>query len=187
MSRRRQDTPKFTENLPAIDIDNDRYRLSSYNRRFILFDTNDEDRIIAHSSNVQLEILSKASRWHLDGTFKSAPTLFYQSYKVHGWYNEEMYNCGYILLKNKKKDIYKKAFSRLKSSAYEINYILDPKLVLLDFEKAAISAINEVYPNCQVIGCYFHFIQALWKNIQYKGLTNEYRTDSYLKKWAFKL
>ena len=62
MSRRRQDTPKLPANLPAIDIDNDRYRLTSYNRRFILFDTNDEDRIIAHSSNVQLEILSKASK-----------------------------------------------------------------------------------------------------------------------------
>ena len=84
MSRRRNDTPKIPIDLPAINIDQDRYRLTNYNRRFVLFDTNDDDRIIAHSSNVQLEILSKASRWHLDGTFKSAPTLFYQSYKVHG-------------------------------------------------------------------------------------------------------
>ena len=129
MSRRRQDTPKLPTDLPAINIDQDRYRLTNYNRRFILFDTNDDDRIIAHSSNVQLEILSKASRWHLDGTFKSAPTLFYQSYKVHGWYDEEMYNCGYILLKNKKKTIYTKAFGILKSSAFELNYILDPKIV----------------------------------------------------------
>ena len=76
---------------------------------------------------------------------------------------------------------------RLKSAAFECNLILVPRLVLLDFEKAAISAIKEVFPNCKVIGCYFHFIQALWKNIQNKGLTNEYRNDPYFKKWVFKL
>ena len=103
---------------------------------------------------------------------------------MHGWYDEEMYNCGYILLKNKKKTIYTKAFGRLKSSAFELNYILDPKIVLLDFEKAAISAIQEVFPTCKVLGCYFHFIQAIWKNIQSKGLTDDYRNDLYFKKWV---
>ena len=51
MSRRRQDTPKLLIDLPAINIDQNRYRLTNYNRRFVLFDTNDDDRIIAHSSN----------------------------------------------------------------------------------------------------------------------------------------
>ena len=101
IASRRKDIPKLPENLPAIKIDEDRYRLTSYNKRFLLFDTN--DRIITHVSSTQLEILSKASRWHLDGTFKSAPTLFYQNHTIHGWYDEEIYNCGYILLKNKKK------------------------------------------------------------------------------------
>ena len=53
MSRRRQDTPKLPADLPSINIDQDRYKLTNYNRQFILFDTNDDDRIIAHSSNVQ--------------------------------------------------------------------------------------------------------------------------------------
>ena len=123
------------------------------------------------------KILSKASRWHLDDTFKSAPTLFYQNYTIHGLYDEEMYNCGYILLKNKKKDIFHRAFDNLKQFAVKENYILFPKLVLLDYEKASILAMQEVFPECEVIGCYFHFIQALWKNIQSKGLTFEYRND----------
>ena len=58
MAKRRKDTPKLPADLPAINIDNDRYRITNYNRRFLLFDTNDDDRIIAHSSNVQL-------RWHI--------------------------------------------------------------------------------------------------------------------------
>ena len=84
IASRRKDIPKLPQKLPEIKIDEDRYRLTSYNRRFLLFDTNDEDRIIAHVSCTQLEIFSKASRWHLDGTFKSAPTLFYQNYAIHG-------------------------------------------------------------------------------------------------------
>ena len=48
--------------------------------------------------------------------------------------------------------MYKKAFSRLKSAAFECNFILDSKLALLDFKKAAISAIKEVFPSCQVLG-----------------------------------
>ena len=95
-----------------------------------------------------------------------------------------MYNCGYILLKNKKKDIYHRAFDNLKQFAVEENYILCPKLVLLDYEKASILAIQEVFPECEVIGCYFHFIQALWKNIQSKGLTFEYRNDFIVKNWV---
>ena len=58
MAKRRKDTPKLPADLPAINIDNDRYRVTNYSRRFLLFDTNDDDRIIAHSSNVQL-------RWHI--------------------------------------------------------------------------------------------------------------------------
>ena len=95
-----------------------------------------------------------------------------------------MYNCGYILLKNKEKNIYNRAFAKLKKTAFELNYLLKHKLVLLDFDKAAISAVKEVF-DCEVIGCYFHFIQSLWKNIQTKGLTTEYRTDASIKNWVF--
>ena len=86
-----------------------------------------------------------------------------------------------LYFKRIKKNIYTKAFSRSKSSTFALNFILDPKLVLLDFEKAAISAIKEVFPSCKVLGCYFHFIQAFWKNIQSKGLTDEYRNEPFLK------
>ena len=58
MAKRRKDIPKLPAEPPAINIDNDRYRSTNYIRRFILFDTDDADRIIAHSSNLQLEILS---------------------------------------------------------------------------------------------------------------------------------
>ena len=33
ISRRRQDTPKLPADLPVINIDQDRYRLTNYNRR----------------------------------------------------------------------------------------------------------------------------------------------------------
>ena len=46
----RQDTPKLPVDLQAINIDNDRFRLTSLNRRFILFDTDDDDPYFPYST-----------------------------------------------------------------------------------------------------------------------------------------
>ena len=54
--------------------------------RFLLFDTEGIDRIIAFASDRKLECLSRSTKWHSDGTFNSSPELFSQHYIIHGWY-----------------------------------------------------------------------------------------------------
>ena len=49
--------------------------------------------------------------------------------------------------------------------------------VVLDFEKAAWNALDEVLPNTSKMGCSFHFKQAVMKRIRTVGLINEYVRD----------
>ncbi|CAF1068910.1 unnamed protein product, partial [Brachionus calyciflorus] len=170
-----------TEDIPAlpkiksdISLTFDRFKLISSYKNFILYDTNDTDRIITFASKLQIEILSKSTRWHIDGTFKSCPNLYKQLFTVHALFEKEMYLCSFILLVNKTNDIYQKAFTELVSAAEDMGYTLQPKKIMSDFELAAIKAIRNVFTDCTIKGCYFHFIQCIWKNIQEKGLTTEY-------------
>lgn len=41
---------------------------------------------------------------------------------------------------------------------------LMPDTMSADFEEAFINAVNNVWPNVQVIGCYFHFAQVIKKS-----------------------
>jgi hypothetical protein len=80
----------------------------------LLLDTQDNDRlserkIIAHSSEYQMEILAIATQWHGDGTFKSTPTLIAQNYLIHAWFNDEMWPCVFILTPGRQKKSLKNA------------------------------------------------------------------------------
>ena len=46
---------------------------------------------------------------------------------------------------------------------------------------AAIQAAQEVYPDADIRGCFFHFLQAVWRNVAEKGLAVEYRTNPDLQ------
>ena len=94
---------KLPNHIESISFENDfyKYTRTSNDSRFLLFDTEDEDRIICFASNEQLLILSKAQRWHEDGTFKSAPSLFYQLYLylIHGMDLDVMHACCKLIIK----------------------------------------------------------------------------------------
>ena len=41
---------------------------------------------------------------------------------------------------------------------------------MIDYEQAAIKAIKKNFPEVVINGCYFHFGQCLWRNLQSQGL-----------------
>ena len=55
--------------------------------------------------------------------------------------------------------------------------------IILDFEIALINAIRIVLPIVELGGCYFHFVQSLWRNVQRMGLAAAYkdRNDRRMK------
>ena len=63
--------PLLPRTRETIDLDG-QFITTLDGLRFLLFDTEGTDRIIAFASDRQLEVLSQSEQWHADGTFKSA-------------------------------------------------------------------------------------------------------------------
>ena len=82
---RRGEMPLVPKTRETIDLDGQFITMLD-GLHFLLFDTEGNDRIIAFASDRQLDCLSRLSKWHSDGTFKSSPELFSQHYIIHGWY-----------------------------------------------------------------------------------------------------
>ena len=67
--------PVLPKTRETIDLDG-QFIITLDGLRFLLFDTEGSYRIIAFASDRQLECLSRSTKWHSDGTFKSSPELF---------------------------------------------------------------------------------------------------------------
>ncbi|KAG0438388.1 hypothetical protein DMUE_3121 [Dictyocoela muelleri] len=69
--------------------------------------------------------------------------------------------------------------------AYEVglNFILSkctktPQKVLIDFEQAAYLAFSNIFIDCDIYGCFFHFYQNIYKNVLKNLLSKRYKCDS---------
>ena len=56
-------------------------------------------------------------------------------------------------------------FIQLKNTASSYNLILNPQTIHCDFEKGAIKAIKLHFPNAKIVGCHFHFTNAINKKV----------------------
>lgn len=74
-----------------------------------------------------------------------------------------------------KKD--KKTYIEILAKLKEAQPLLNPKHIMVDFELAAINAVADIFPEATVHGCFFHFSQAVWRNIQKHKLSNAYSSD----------
>lgn len=54
---------------------------------------------------------------------------------------------------------------------------MNPKMVMLDFERAAINALKITFPEAQIQGCFFHLCQCIYRSIQNNGLQTNYSDD----------
>ena len=68
-------------------------------------------------------------------------------------------------------------FSQLKNVAAENNIDPNPKTIHIDFEKGVIKAIQLHFPNAKIIGCHFHFTNAIYKQVVEFGLITVYREN----------
>ena len=90
--------PKTTADIELILPD---FTLTSDNERFFLFYTEDDERIISFASDIQLDCLKNSTRLHVDGTFKTSPNLYFQSYLLSAFYEKDMFPCMTVILKQK--------------------------------------------------------------------------------------
>lgn len=170
------------ENREDVVLDEDLLKMND-GSSFLLADDNSlGERILIFSGNIGREGLNNCEDFLMDGTFKSSSKQFSQIYSIHadfGSSEEEtnIYPVAFALLPDKKKETYVKLF-RLIIQAIP-NW--KPKKVNVDFEAAAIMALQEVFPAAQIQGCYFHLKKCLWRKVQELGLTRDYKENEEVR------
>ena len=116
----------------------------------------------------------------LDGTFRSSPSPFAQLYSIH--IESSVLNGTvpvlYSFLPNKTKLTYTSLFNELRTITLQHDLILNPRIITVDYEKAAISALKYLFPNAMIKGCNFHFNQCIFRKIQEIGLQQQYNASS---------
>ena len=103
--------------------------------QFLLHDSGpqDENRVIVFATLPGLDLLSLSDDWFCDGTFSTAPNVFYQIYTIHASVEGCLIPIVYALLPDKKESTYCRLLSILKVDS--------PKRVTIDFEVAVRNSI----------------------------------------------
>lgn len=143
-----------------------------------------QERILLFTTKTNIQYLSQAKFWIMDGTFKTVPTVFYQLYTIHAPIgtedNSRILPLVYALMTNKSEELYKRFFQDLINFAEDNDIELKPSTIITDFEKAAINASHNEFPETRNKGCFFHLGQNGWRKIQEFGLVTQYSTDEHL-------
>ncbi|CAM4828975.1 unnamed protein product [Rotaria magnacalcarata] len=158
--------PLVPKALSSIDIP---YRLTRtlLDQNFLLCN-NQLVSVVGFASSIGIKLLGDNAHWNADGTFRTAPKLFYQSYSIHVWDKFSMKPVIYAALPNKNTNTYDTFLNELIVYAQINGISLTPKSILIDFEMAAHQAFSKNFPTAKIKGCQFHFGQNIWRQIKKK-------------------
>lgn len=117
--------------------------------------------------------------------FKVAPTIFTQLFTILGIAKkaraEDEANVQvavpyvYALLSSKETQQYASVFRACNEFAQRHHIPnLNPRKLMMDFEKSIINAATEHFPNAQLTCCFFHLGQSVYRAIQSEGLQRAY-------------
>ena len=143
-----------------------------------------ENGLVIYSCVTNLRHLCQAETILGDGTCFVSPRYFCQLYTIHGYFNHHYVPLVFCLLPRKTCDIYELTLQKISGHCKEFGFTLAPKHVLLDFERAARVAFQNVFPSASALCCRFHFAQAVMKKIGSIGLKSKYTDkDSETSHW----
>ena len=71
----------------------------------------------------------------------------------------------YALLADKRADTYYSVLDLLKRKLLELDLVLNPEMVMSDFESGLIPTLRSHFPNSNIKGCYFHHCRAIWTKV----------------------
>lgn len=100
-----------------------------------------------------------------DATFKCTPSPFAEVFILHADFGSTNTTTNvkpilYALLSNKSHESYVILFRLLRRQFPDWK----PETYHCDYELAALNAIQKVFPDINVVGCYYHWSQAMWRN-----------------------
>ena len=171
-ARQLRNLPPLPNNIAEIPVLPNEFQTTTNGEQFLFFDSGagNVNRIIAFASIQARQLLVESDNWYADGTFKVCPGVFYQLYTFHAQRAGRIFPCIFALLPNKTEITYR----RLMDAISNLTNGRAPDDILIDFERGALNAINEVFPDTNVKGCFFHLCSNVWKHVQAAGLQVRY-------------
>ncbi|CAF4171245.1 unnamed protein product [Rotaria sordida] len=154
----------------------DKFKETLDGNRFLLMDEliARRERILVSSSDHQLDLLFSSPIVYMDGTFSKSPAHFKQIYIIHAILFDICLPCAFCLLINKKAITYRHIFTELKQMATQRNKIFAPQVFMTDFETGVSPVIKSEFPSAHHYACFFHFTQAIFRQIQLRGMQCDY-------------
>lgn len=129
---------------------------------FLLADYNDVEIRISVFCSLDIEKkLNSFQHFFLDGTFKSCPLPFKQIYTIHGLNTatKTIIPLFFAFTHSKNVRTYEIILQLIKSRLPHWK----PTKMTLDYEKAAMKAIQNVFPDTEIKGCYYHYCNNLFR------------------------
>ena len=127
-----------------------------------------------------VEPLKTNQLWSIDGTFSVCPLPWKQFYTISILVDHHVVPIVYILLPSKTEIIYKKMLRVVTHLIPDLN----PRIIICDFEKAAINAFKLFFPGSIISGCLFHLGQNIHKKVKSLGLASDYLNEPNTKKFV---
>lgn len=167
------------QNMPPLPVTRDdivlegQWAVTNDNEPFILHQDND---MVLLGTDSNLHLLSTADTIFMDGTFKISPRQFVQLFTLHIIHMGFFVPLVYGLLKDKSAETYYHMFAHIRRKMAELNLILNPVSLMLDFESGIQPCLRQHFPTATIKGCNFHFTQAVWRKVQSLGLVTHYES-----------
>lgn len=139
--------------------------------------TLDNNNTFVFCTALCLQMLCMADRIFMDGSFSTVPNLFQQLFTIHSMLNGRLMPRVYVLMALRTQQHYVNLFRWLRDRAANMNLVFQPAHCHSDFETGLLAALHHEFPGARHHGCYFHFTQAIWRNVQQLGLANLYHEN----------
>ncbi|CAF4049020.1 unnamed protein product, partial [Rotaria magnacalcarata] len=177
--RRSSVLPPIPKTLEDIVIP-DSLKFLQNGDRYVTFDNPVPNRlIILCSSETLLALTGKCSYWLADGTFRTAPQKFLQSYSIHGRTQWGIHAFVHIAMCGRTQQQYELIFQALLHHANTNHIQLQPLSIMLDFEQAASNTFLSIFKHSSVLYCHFHYCRSIWRHIQKLGFISSFQnTDA---------
>ena len=127
----------------------------------------------------------------MDGTFKVTPSPFYQLFTINFMKRcaisnvDKLFTGLTFLLTHKSEFMYHSLFAWVQEFCFQ-HWPQQPILwqtAMMDFETGLRPALHHSMPNLQILGCFFHFCQCIFRQVKNIGLqaayNNPYSTLRY--------
>ncbi|CAF4752185.1 unnamed protein product [Rotaria socialis] len=140
-------------------------------------------RSLVFSSCNDMAYLSQHENWYDDGTFYTCPSIFYQMYSIHTYYDGISTPCIFALLTGKNEQIYTDLFTVVFKKMFQSRLPIRLRTITINFELAVniYNVFTKNDPTVVVRGCLFHYGQSLFRKFVDLGLTTAYKNDENLR------